>query len=81
MKSVPVENLLEEAKEIAKVMLAKGPVALALAKRAINVSLYTDINTGLFFENLAFDVLLETEDKVEGTNAFLEKRKANFEGR
>jgi len=81
MKSVPMENLLEEAKDIAKIMLSKGPVALALAKRAINASMYTDINTGLFFENLAFDVLLETEDKVEGTNAFLEKRKANFIGR
>lgn len=81
MKSVPVENLIDEAKEIAKVMLSKGPVALALAKRAINASLYTDINTGLFLENLAFDVLLETEDKLEGTNAFLEKRKANFKGR
>lgn len=81
MKSVPVGNLIAEAKEIAKVMLSKGPVALALAKRAINASLYTDINTGLFLENLAFDVLLETEDKLEGTNAFLEKRKANFKGR
>lgn len=81
MKSVPLENLLEEAKEVAKVMLTKGPVALALAKKAINASMYTDISTGLLLENFAFDVLLETEDKHEGTNAFLEKRKANFKGR
>lgn len=81
MKSVPIENLIDEAKELAKVMLSKGPVALALAKRAINASLYTDINTGLLLENLAFDILLETEDKREGTNAFIEKRKANFKGK
>lgn len=81
MKSVPVENLMDEAKEVAKAMLAKGPVALALAKKAINASLYTDINTGLLLENFAFDILLETEDKIEGTSAFLEKRKANFKGK
>lgn len=81
MKSVPVKDLIDEAKEIAKVMLSKGPVALALAKRVINVSMYTDVNTGLMIENLAFDVLLETQDRIEGTNAFLEKRKANFEGK
>lgn len=80
MKSVPVENLLDEAKKVAKVMLSKGPVALALAKKVINASMYTDVNTGLLLENLAFDVLLETEDKIEGTNAFLEKRAANFKG-
>jgi enoyl-CoA hydratase len=81
MKSVPIENLLDEAKEVAKVMLSKGPVALALAKKAINASMYTDINTGLILENFAFDVLLETEDKAEGAKAFLEKRKANFAGK
>ena len=80
MKSVPVDNLLNEAKEVARVMLSKGPVSLALAKKVINAALYTDINTGLLLENLAFDVLLETQDKIEGTNAFLEKRKANFKG-
>jgi enoyl-CoA hydratase len=81
MKSVPVDSLLEEAKAVARVMLGKGPVALALAKKVINASLYTDVNTGLLLENLAFDVLLETEDKKEGTSAFLEKRKATFVGR
>lgn len=81
MKSVPSATLLSEAKEIAKGMLLKGPVALALAKRAINASMYTDINTGLLLENLAFNMLLDTEDKLEGTNAFLEKRKANFKGK
>ena len=81
MKSVPIENLIDEAKKVAEVMLSKGPVALALAKRAINASMYTDLNTGLLLENLAFDVLLETEDKIEGATAFIEKRKADFKGK
>lgn len=81
MKSVPVEDLINEAKEVARVMLSKGPISLALAKKVINASVYTDVNTGLLLENLAFDILLETEDKKEGTKAFLEKRVASFKGR
>jgi enoyl-CoA hydratase len=80
-KNVPVESLIDEAKEVAKTMILKGPLSLALAKRAINSSLFTDMNTGLLLENLAFSVLLETEDKLEGVDAFLGKRIVNFKGK
>ncbi|MDW8742405.1 enoyl-CoA hydratase-related protein [Streptococcus suis] len=71
-------ELLTVAEKVAKRVTAKGPIAVMLAKRVINSANDVDIHSGLLFENLAFSVLLDTNDKVEGINAFLEKRKAEF---
>lgn len=65
----------------AKKMIKKRPLALKLSKVAINASTDTDIYTGLLIEKIAQSILCTTEDKVEGTSAFLEKRDANFKGR
>lgn len=54
---------------------------LELAKKAINMSLDTDEKTGLYLERLTFVLLLGTEDKKEGTQAFIEKRRAAFQGK
>ena len=81
MKCVPLDKLKDEAISVAKVMLKKGPVALELCKKSINASMYTDLHTGIQLEALAFCVAVETEDKVEGTSAFLEKRPAEFMGK
>ncbi|MDK2887762.1 MAG: enoyl-CoA hydratase [Thermoanaerobacter sp.] len=75
------EDLLPAAREMARKIIAKGPVAVGLAKLAINVGANTDINSGLLFEKLAQTVAFSTEDRIEGTTAFLEKRKPVFKGK
>ncbi|WP_084783372.1 enoyl-CoA hydratase-related protein [Bacillus dakarensis] len=80
-KVVAADRLIEEAVFMASKMIKKGPLALKLSKIAINASSETDINTGLLIEKLAQSILYTTEDKIEGTSAFLEKRSANFKGK
>lgn len=80
-KVVDADRLIEEAVFMASKMIKKGPLALKLSKIAINASSETDIHTGLLIEKLAQSILYTTEDKVEGTSAFLEKRPANFKGK
>jgi enoyl-CoA hydratase len=75
------EDLLPAAREMALKIMAKGPVAVSLAKAAINVGADTDINTGLLFEKYAQTIAFSTADRLEGTAAFLEKRKADFKGK
>lgn len=80
-KVVPADQLMDATMEMAGKMIKKGPLALKLSKMAINASSETDIHTGLLIEKLAQSILYTTEDKYEGTSAFLEKREANFKGR
>ena len=68
------------AEKMAKKIMAKGPVAIMMGKIAINMGSETDINTGLMIERLAQTVAFSTEDRKEGTAAFLEKRSPNFKG-
>ncbi|AEG13964.1 3-hydroxybutyryl-CoA dehydratase [Desulfofundulus kuznetsovii DSM 6115] len=75
------EDLMPAAKEMAQKIIAKAPVAVGLAKLAINVGANTDINSGLLFEKFAQTIAFSTEDRIEGTTAFLEKRKAVFKGK
>jgi enoyl-CoA hydratase len=78
LKSVPAAEVMTEAVKTARKMLARGPLALALAKRLINTAYSTDDETGLMLENLSFSVLLGSEEMKEGTAAFVEKRKPQF---
>lgn len=78
---VPAAELLETAEQIMRTILAKGPLAVRLAKMVIAPGHDTDQRTGLLLEKLAQTVLFTTEDKAEGTAAFLEKRAPGFEGR
>ena len=80
-KVVEQDQLLAEATEIAKGIMKKGPIALDLAKRLINHAFDVDMTAALDAECWAFSVLMNTEDKQEGTTAFLEKRDANFKKR
>ena len=75
------EALMAEAENLARQIMSKGPRALMLAKISINYVTETDINTGLMIERLAQTLALSTEDRKEGTAAFLEKRPAHFTGR
>lgn len=75
------EAVLNEATSVARQILSKGPIAIMMAKIAINTGYETDINTGLMIERLAQTVAFSTEDRKEGTAAFLEKRSPSFKGR
>lgn len=81
MKAVPQEQLMDEAMKVARWMMKKAPLALALAKRAINEGSNADLNTAMYLEKLSYGMLLGTEDKQEGTAAFIEKRKPVFQGK
>lgn len=74
------EALMLEAEKMAQEIMSKGPMAIMMAKISINVGYETDINTGLMIERLAQTIALSTEDRKEGTAAFLEKRPAVFTG-
>ncbi|MEE9273694.1 MAG: enoyl-CoA hydratase-related protein [bacterium] len=80
-KVVPHEDLIEAAREMARKILSKGPLAIRLAKVALNARVKWGPEAGMIIERLAQACLMTTEDMVEGTGAFLEKRKAEFKGR
>jgi enoyl-CoA hydratase len=78
---VPQAGLMEAARELARKILAKGPVAVAAAKAAMNQGLDLDLQKACELEANAFAVLFSTEDRTEGMDAFLAKRKPAFRGR
>ncbi len=78
---VPAEELLETARKCAKKMMSKGPLAVRIAKIAINTGLKFGPEAGMVAERLGQACLMTTEDKVEGASAFLEKRAPEFKGR
>ena len=61
--------------------LANGPKAIALAMEAVDIGLDCGLDQGLRFEAAAFALTAATEDRGEGTRAFLEKRKPAFAGK
>ncbi len=75
----PPETLMEGAHKLADAIKKTAPTALAQAIKAVNAGL--DQTTGLQAEIEAFGACFGTEDFKEGTQAFLEKRKAQFPGR
>ena len=75
------EALMEAATAMAKQIVKKGPVALSMAKISITYGQDSSIETGLMMERLAQTIALSTEDRKEGTGAFIEKRKPVFTGR
>jgi len=80
MKVVEREELLDAAIEVANTMIKKAPISLAFSKQLVQMAMDSDRATGLAAEQMAMMVLLGTQDKVEGTSAFLEKRTAEFKG-
>jgi enoyl-CoA hydratase len=75
---VSQDELEAKTEEVADKILAKGPLAVKLGKLAVQTGFETDQRTGLIIEKLAQAILFSTEDKNEGTTAFLEKRKPEF---
>jgi enoyl-CoA hydratase len=74
-------ELIATAKQWARKVLANGPLAVALTMEAVDAGLDSGIDAGLRFEAMAFGITAASEDRREGTSAFLEKRKAAFTGR
>ncbi|WP_062352451.1 enoyl-CoA hydratase-related protein [Bacillus kwashiorkori] len=73
-------ELLPSCLELAKIMLANGPIALQQAKFAIDQGMNTDLRTGLDIEGKAYEVTIPTKDRLEALQAFAEKRKPVFKG-
>ena len=80
-KCVPQDGLMAEAQKMAAKLLAKGPVALRIAKRVVQASMSAGQDVGMLPEMLALSVLCSTEDKAEGVGSFLEKRTPNYCGK
>ncbi|MFE7224053.1 enoyl-CoA hydratase/isomerase family protein [Nocardioides sp. NPDC057577] len=75
------DALLPTAHEVARSILAKGPLAVRLAKTVIRTGMDADRRTGLVVEQLAQSLLYTTDDKREGAEAFLAKRAPEWSGR
>jgi enoyl-CoA hydratase len=80
-KVVPAAELLAEAKKCAEKIAQKGPVAVALAKRAVRAAAELPLNEGNRLERELFALTFATADQKEGMRAFLAKRAAKFEGK
>jgi enoyl-CoA hydratase len=78
---VPQQELLRYSREWLAKALANGPLALGLVMEAVDVGLDSGIEEGLRFEAAAFGMSAASEDRREGTRAFLEKRKPAFAGK
>jgi enoyl-CoA hydratase len=78
---VPAADLITRAKSILKEIAANAPIAVKYALDAVNNGMETSQNEGLALEASYFGLCAGTEDKKEGTSAFLEKRAPHFAGR
>jgi enoyl-CoA hydratase len=78
---VPADGLIPRAEAILKEIAANGPVAVGYALEAVHRGLETSQAEGLALEASVFGLCAATEDKAEGTQAFLAKRAPQFRGR
>ncbi|MCQ6282059.1 enoyl-CoA hydratase [Bacillus sp. EB600] len=76
----PSETVLEKALEIAQQIGRNGPIAVKQAKFAIEKGLDVDLNTGLAIEQNAYEITIPTKDRLEGLQAFKEKRIPVYKG-
>jgi enoyl-CoA hydratase len=79
-KVVPVEVLIAEAIKVAKLLAAKSPIAVRLAKESVNKAFETTLDEGLQFERKNFYLTFASDDQKEGMKAFVEKRLPEFKG-
>jgi enoyl-CoA hydratase len=78
---VSAANLMARAETILKQISANAPIAIKFALEATNKGLDTSQNEGFALEASYFGICAATDDKKEGTSAFLEKRVPQFHGR
>jgi enoyl-CoA hydratase/carnithine racemase len=77
----PADGWLEAALELAEVVSRRPPLAVRLGKQAVLAAEETPLSAGLDHERRLYELAMATDDRVEGMNAFLEKRKPEFGGR
>ena len=78
---VPASQLHEEALKTAQAIARMPPLAALAVKEMVNAAFETSLAQGVLFERRLFNGLCATEDKQEGMSAFIEKRKAAWQGR
>ena len=74
------QQLMAEARRLARRIARQGPIAVARAKTAINQALQVGLDAGLAFELEAVTLTFGTEDQNEGMTAFVERRRPKFKG-
>ena len=78
---VPADDLMKEAEALAEKIASNAPLAVRWANSAIKRGLSVDIDSGISIEADLFGMCFSTRDQKEGMKAFLEGRKAEFEGK
>lgn len=78
--SVPAGEAHFKGLEIARDINQKGPIAVRMAKRAINEGIEMDMESALALEEECYERLLNTKDRLEGLAAFAEKRRPIYKG-
>src|SRR5438270_10264083 len=71
----------DQAMELAQVVARRPPVAVRLAKQAVQAADETALTAGLTYERRLYELAMATEDRVEGMSAFIEQRRPEFRGR
>lgn len=79
-KVVPSDQLIETTRSMLKTIMANGPLAVAACIESVNNGYDLPLEQAMTLEAAMFGLLAATDDKREGTRAFLEKRPANFTG-
>lgn len=75
------QDWLEGAFDLAVVIASRAPIAARMAKQAVLAADETPLSAGLAQERRLFEIAMATEDRIEGTAAFIEKRRPDFKGR
>ncbi|MEL7454606.1 MAG: enoyl-CoA hydratase-related protein, partial [Pseudomonadota bacterium] len=78
---VPVDELVEEAKSVAKKIAGMPRAAAMLTKEMVNAAYETTLSHGIMHERRLFQSLFSTEDQSEGMEAFIDKRTPHFKNR
>lgn len=79
-RQVPAGEGLQGALDLAREILANGPVAVRMVKQAVNRGFGADLETGLGIERACYAQVIPTKDRLEGLAAFREKRQPRFRG-
>ncbi|MFQ3543205.1 enoyl-CoA hydratase [Halobacillus rhizosphaerae] len=77
----PLTDLMASAEELCKLIAQNAPIALRQAKKAIQEGFNTSLSSGLEIERLCYQQTIPTEDRMEGLEAFKEKRKPVYKGK
>jgi enoyl-CoA hydratase/carnithine racemase len=75
------DEWLQRAIELAEVVARRPPLAVKLGKQAVQAADEMALSAGLVHERRLYELTMATEDRVEGMQAFLEKRRPDFKGR